>query len=659
MRIACIKICNFRSFGPEPQVISFEKKLICFIGLNSAGKTAALTALQKLFGSYSERKLFREDFHIAQDDDGTRENERSLWIEVVIKFDDGEDAIPIYFADMVVNEVGQAPFLRIRLEAIWTPSLSSMEGEVQADQYIIKVAEGEAETPAVKKEFPKSFYGLFQVIYVPALRKTADQVRYASGSILHRLLKTVEYTDQFKNDYKDVTEVTNALFQALPTFTSIQKSMQDLWACFHKDTRYREATMDFGSGELDELLRKLEVNFTPGQGAHRRFGVDDLGDGYRSLFYLTLVCTLLEIEAGMPVDAEIDGSHRPLLTLLAVEEPENHIAPHLLGRVIKVLVGMADKPNAQVFLTSHTPAIVKRLEPETIFHFRITDESATEVNGIKLPQKADEAYKYVKEAVQNFPEIYFAKLVVIGEGDSEQVVFNHLMRVMDTNFDDNIITFAPLGHRFVSHIWRLLSTLNIPFITLLDFDLERNGGGWGRIKYVLQELMNVGKDTNELLRIRTGVLSRQQLGKMHTWDASNTVNMEAWMNRLKKYGVYFSNPLDLDFMMLEAYEDYYTDESSYPVHGGPDIPDPLLEDEQYKEYLANAIAATLKNKDAKGVLYTGKQHELMIWYKYHFLGRGKPVTHIQVLAQIDDGTIKENLPAVLDEIFKEIENRLS
>lgn len=38
-----------------------------------------------------------------------------------------------------------------------------------------------------------------------------------------------------------------------------------------------------------------------------------------------------------------------------------------------------------------------------------------------------------KEAVQNYPEIYFAKVAVIGEGDGEDILLGHTMKVM--NFD--------------------------------------------------------------------------------------------------------------------------------------------------------------------------------------------------------------------------------
>jgi len=658
MRIAAITIKNFRSFGPSAQVLAFNSRLSCFIGLNSAGKTAAMAAFQKIFGSRIDRNLYREDFHIAHDEDPASEAPKSLYIEVKIAFGRTDKSVPDFFKDLVVTAPKAAPYLRIVLEATWSPSPGSMDGEIDVQQYILLAPEGAAVTEEAKRGYPKPMYSFFQVIYVPALRKTADQLRYASGSILHRLLKTVEYTEDFRKDFKAETEKINAMFHAIPSFKNIQDSLHSVWSTFHKDERYKKASMNFGKGEVEEILRKLEVNFAPSPGAHRSFGVDDLGDGYRSMFYLSLVCTLLEIEDGLAADTVIDGSMKPYLTILAVEEPENHIAPQLLGRVIKILEVISEKANTQVFFSTHTPAIVKRVDPEAIYHFHITADATTDVNQITLPDASDEAYKYVKEAVQNYPEIYFAKLVVIGEGDTEQVVFNHLMRVMDTDFDDNIITFAPLGHRFVSHIWKLLTTLKIPYITLLDFDLERNGGGWGRVKYVLQELLAIGEDKSEILATDDGILSDADLKAMHTWDNSDP-NLTGWVNFLRDYNVYFSEPLDLDFLLLETFEAYYTAEDTYPKGGGPQIPDPDDEQVAYEKYLKSAVAATLKDEKAKGIHYTNEQHELMIWYKYHFLGRGKPVTHMQVLSNIPDKELKDELPVVLRQIFTLIGTILS
>lgn len=398
----------------------------------------------------------------------------------------------------------------------------------------------------------------------------------------------------------------------------------------------------------------MEISFNPTE-VDRPYKIDELGDGYRSLFYFTLVCALLKIEENID-----DEKHmKPLLTILAVEEPENHIAPQLLGRVIKVLSSISEHDNAQVFLSSHTPAIIKRLDPESIFHFRINDDFAAEINRVILPDKDDGAYKYVKEAVKNYPEIYFARLVVIGEGESEHLIFNQLMEVYDKDFDDNIISFAPLGHRFVNHIWKLLHQLHIPFITLLDLDIGRDGGGWGRIKYVLKQLIENGVKKEDLLILQNGnILSDNKLEEMHLHEVSeeNIESLKFWINIIKNHNVFYSNPLDLDFLMLEHYPKTY--KKAIPKNGGPRIPDKENKPDEFKLKVESAVVATLKSEEAKGETYTEDQKELMIWYNYHFIGRGKPATHMSVLSLMDDEEIKENIPPVFDEIFDRIDEIL-
>lgn len=58
-----------------------------------------------------------------------------------------------------------------------------------------------------------------------------------------------------------------------------------------------------------------------------------------------------------------------MLTIVAVEEPENHISPHLLGRIVEKLNIISKKENSQIILTSHSPAIVKRVAPTNIRYF--------------------------------------------------------------------------------------------------------------------------------------------------------------------------------------------------------------------------------------------------------------------------------------------------
>jgi len=659
MHISKLIIKGFRSFSSEGTTIEITPNLNVFIGINSSGKTATLEALRKLFGLLSsERELVRQDFHLSPKEDASLVEEKELSIEVKIEFEDDDEAIPHYFETMVIGEEGEKPYIRIRLEGKWERTDYSEEGIVDAKLWFVTVAYGEQEDDTSKKQFPNRFRGLIQVMYVPAIRKPTDQIKYVSGSLLYRVLRLINFDGDFKDSFEKKVKEINTLFKGVKEFSAIQDSLTTFWQKFHKDERYKNTELGFSGSDLDSILKKLEISFNPTE-LDRPYHIGELGEGYRSLFYLTLVCALLEVEEVIHKDNPDADKILPELTILAIEEPENHIAPQLLGRVVNILLSLSSKKQSQVFLSSHTPAIVKRIDPESIYHFRITKEHCSEINKIVLPDEKDEAFKYIKEAVRNYPEIYFAKMVVIGEGDSEEVIFNRLMSVYNTDFDDKVITFAPLGHRFVNHIWRLLKTLNIPYVTLLDLDVERNGGGWGRIKYILQQLITHGEDRNTLLKTDNGVLSDKKLSQMHTWgygDDNKTDTIMGWVNFLEGYDVFYSAPLDLDFLMLENYSVIY--EKTVPDGFGPNIPDKLKEPEKFKEKVESSVQATLKSKEAKALTYSEEQKELMIWYNYHFLGRGKPVTHINALAMMTDREIEVTIPEVFERLFDRIQKKI-
>ncbi|WP_300568867.1 AAA family ATPase, partial [Flavobacterium sp.] len=296
MKISKLKIKGFRSFGPNEIIINIEQKLVGFIGLNSAGKTTALDALRKLFGtSFSDKEIFRQDFHIGKDEDPNEITERDLTIEVRIDFSDEEkEAIPHFFAEMVIDEEDEDPYIRLRLESTWKKSDLVPDGEIETNQYFINAPEEEPDGDDSKQIFKNHLRSLIQIIYVPAIRRPAEQLKYTSGSILHRVLKKIKWDDTFKTGFDKKIEEINDAFKDLPEFNTVQSSIGSFWQQFHKDDRYRDTTLGFSGSDFDSILKKLEVSFSP-TGTHKTFRIDELGEGYRSLFYLTLVCALLDI----------------------------------------------------------------------------------------------------------------------------------------------------------------------------------------------------------------------------------------------------------------------------------------------------------------------------------------------------------------------------
>ncbi len=655
MWISKVRLKNFRSFGPDFTSVEVQRALTGIIGYNSSGKTALLEAFRKVFGVTSaERTLQKSDFHIAKTDDEKNLESIEMVIEFFIEFEDEEDAgVPNFFDEMVVSEPNSEPYGRLRMESTWSRNSLAAEGDISPPVlYYVRSSEDELDETD-KIQLPIRKRSLIQTLYVPALRRPSEQMRYASGSLLFRLFQHVNWSEGFDQAFKQKLEETNDLLKSERDYGRIQTKLQESWGKFHRDERYQDADFSAGGPDLDSVLKKLEIRFSPSD-VDRPYTIDELGDGYRSLFYLTLVSTLLGLES----ELDLNELKRPLLTIVLVEEPENHIAPQLLGRVLRNLKNLGDLPNVQVILSSHTPAIVSRIDPEAIRHLRLdVSTHSTLAHRLTLPGKDEEAFTYIKEAVRNYPEIYFARLVVIGEGDSEEVVFKRLMRVFDQDFDDHLIAFAPLGNRFVNHIWRLLNDLHVPFVTLLDLDKGRNGGGWGRVKYALKQLVEIGHKKKILLKLEDGtILSDKAFDGMHKWDENLIDSQNGWISFLEEYDVFFSSPLDLDFSLLSVFKSEY--ESTIPKDGGPEIPDKVENPTGFQEKLMTGLHATLKSEKATGDTYSVEEKELMIWYNYYFLGRGKPSTHMQALSSISDRRLKRKLPSTLTSFFERIKTLL-
>lgn len=650
MRIKRLKISNFRCFGDGPTTVDLDD-LTALIGLNGSGKTAVLLALAKLFGvRTSERTLERSDFHIPPAVDESDIEELSLWIEAILDFPGLQDqsdlsGVPECFRQMVVPEPGAQPFCRIRLDAVWRRT-GSGQGEIDDTRNWIITADEEP-PEAAKQRLTNYDRSTIQVLYVPATRDPSGQLRYASGALLQPLLRAVSWSECTRETAKSAATTVRDAMRSERGMQALEEAITREWRKLQTMAPLRGVQLQPLSADFEALLKQMEAVFHPGEGGQAQ-PVERLSDGLRSLFYFSLLGARFDLERAEVLEDDaplfdFTKAGLPALTVFAIEEPENHLSPHYLGRILSLLQRLAGNPAAQVLLTSQSPSILGRLDPERVRHLQFDEElGASGVRRITLPDAKAEAFKYVKEAVRAFPELYFARAVVLGEGDSEEIVLPRAARATGRPFEHHFVSVVPLGGRHVNHFWRLLNDLSIPHVTLLDLDRERNGGGWGRIKYALDQLKAIQPN------IDLGGLTKKQLESMASWDAADSKLMRSWIDWLEQNGVFFAAPLDLDFLLLRAFPAQYhaaTDGS------GPQIP---RTKQAFMERVARATAAVLKSDGASGDTYTQNEREEFIWYQYLFLGRGKPSTHMTALSAIDDVTLAAHLPSVFARMFDRV-----
>jgi putative ATP-dependent endonuclease of OLD family len=654
LRLESVTLSGFRCFGPQPVTMAFAAAITAVIGPNAAGKTALLQGLSKLFGvTRAQRTLQRSDFHVGPGADPDDRSPKTLFIDVLVvlpELADGTatpETVAPSFRHMLLTRKDQPPVCRLRLEARWEDD-GTVEGEVSQELYWIDTLELD---PAAdkKKTVPPADRGLIQLYYTPATRDAAAQVRATTGALAARLLRAIEWSRATHDMVASAGNSLSTAFEAEAAIAAIGMALQSRWAGLHDDSVDTKPRLSLVSRRFEEVINKIAVIFEQGPDGRER-ALDSLSDGQQSLFYFALAAAVFDMERQVAT-GNAAGFHKeqlyiPALSIFALEEPENHLSPFFLSRVVRQIRSLTVGGRSQAVVTSHSPAVLSRVEPEEVRYCRCHPLSRiSSIKPIRLPADTVEAAKFVRGALLAYPELYFARFVLLVEGDSERVVLPRLAEALDLLIDPAFVAIVPLGGRHVQHFWRLLSDLEIPFATLLDLDVGREGGGFGRIKTAIANLIAIGAPKAVLLSTSTGTLTDEQFAHMHAWPEIGF--LPAWVGLLKGYGVYFSEPLDLDLMMLRAYPEAYA--ATIPAGGGPRSP------------LEKAAEAALGMAGPGLSHYVGpydKGADMLPAYRYHFLTRSKPATHLAALAHITPQDLKTKMPPILADLLTHVANSL-
>ncbi|MEU0640471.1 AAA family ATPase [Streptomyces albidoflavus] len=647
MKITTLRLSNFQSFGADPTAIDLTD-LTYVLGPNGSGKTAALEALSRLFSPLeAQRKIRVEDFHVRVDRPAgeSQDGEPTLWLEVDVEFPEagteGQHAsVPPGFSHMAIDTTDGVPRIRVRLTASLAP-----DGVV--DEKIEYVLEADAAGEPIRRaDMSRYDRGYIEVHYLPARRDPADHLSFTTASLIGRTLRAADWTAE-RETLSDLTAQITASLVTNPTVASLGVRLTTEWHRLHGGDYFKDPSIAFGRGELEGVLRLLTVTFSPTHdGAPLPY--DRLSDGQKSLLYISLVLTWQSLArrvlAGEETSLDADRLRPPVHTVIALEEPENSLAPQYLGRIIRQLRDACKHGDVQALIATHAPALLRRVDPHTIRFLRLNIARETTVHRIVLPEDEELAAKYVREAVQAYPELYFSRFVVLGEGDSEQIVLPRVLAAAGITEDDASVSVVPLGGRHVNHFWRLLNELQIPHATLLDLDAGRYHGGWGRVRNAL----------NQINAVRSKPDAKEQIDGLPKWNDDRdfpTLTDPAYMPErnpvvlLERQGVFFSHPVDLDLMMLADYPDAYG--VSPTETRTPTEPDQAT------------VVAVLGKRHVHEERLAKDVRALFSAYHDRFDLGSKPAAHLAALAALNDQQLLDNLPDVLARLVGYVRTNLA
>lgn len=643
MKIEKIKVRNLRCFGPDWNTIDLQECVTAFVGSNGSGKTALFQALARLFGvTRVERTVTKNDFHIAHNEDELSDAS-VLEIECLLGFpeldgddEDNADAVPDFFNHMAASGPDEPLKARIRLVATWLED-GTPEGTVEEDIRWITTLDEEFDWETCPKVSAVDRASI-QLVYVPALRNATDRV---TELLKGRLWKAALWSEDLKQRATEGAVLIQKQFDEEAPANFITERLTRRWQQVYEGDTDTTPSFRLVEKRIDELVRRADFVFHPEE-ARRDRSLAELSDGQRSLFHIALTAATLESEqealalaaAESPFDQE--KLRRTHLTILAIEEPENSLSPFFLSRISMQAREIGEMGTAQALISSHSASILTRIEAEEVRYFRLDRGSRTaSVKALTLPEDDAEAGSYVRLAVKAYPELYFSRFVILAEGDSERVVLPRLADAMGVALDPAFVPVVPLGGRYVSHFWRLLTDLEIPFATLLDFDLGRAHGGAGTIRKVCAALREVGRElaTNPL--VMDGRVNLDDLQELADKDVTDGWEDNDWLQTLRYEAVFLSSPIDLDFAMLSAFPAAY--KHANPGGRGPMTTEAAIADKK------RVVLKTNGNPD----LYDDGWNDSFAWYPYLFVSRSKPETHLAALNRIAEADLAAGAPVEL------------
>jgi putative ATP-dependent endonuclease of OLD family len=407
--------------------------------------------------------------------------------------------------------------------------------------------------------------------------------------------------------------------------------------------------------DFQQIVRAASILLEP-SATGRVLRVEDLSDGQRSLFHFALVKSLLDLKLKLEAEAAAgktppfaqEFARAPALTVFAFEEPENHLAPFFLARLISQLQALVTGQRVQAVVTSHSPAIVGRLEPTSLRHMQRNRQTGMSAAlPLKLPEGDNEAPKFVREAVRAHPELYFARHVIFGEGASEEIVLPRIAKALSVPMDRAFVAIVPIGGRHIDHFWRLVRQLGISHTTLLDLDLGRSSGDVAQFKAIAKAMLAHYPPEDPVIREDLNIAVGFSRGG--GWGAEEWTDelINRWVEFFEAQGVFLSSPLDLDMLMLSVYP------AAYKV-----LP------ASKKGPRASKDDASIRALGADGfgcAAYAGRPEKVLFpWYVYLFLGdRGKPAVHLAAMARLDDAALEKSCPPVLRRLIGRVQAQLN
>jgi len=427
-------IKNFKSI--EEERIEFNKGLNILVGPNNAGKTNIIEATDLLLGD-----VYLPNFEPSTDHFFNGEEDREIIIEAVLEGNELRQINSEFNSVVVVrykfSKQNDGSF-EVKINNQWQQKNNKPFGyyfDFEKKLFFLRVKSlrNIMEIAPIRWKSPLKYFK--EIIIKKAPKEKLDDV--------------ISSIDEAKNKLMNINEV--------------RKIIADLEKISKDQTDIKKINLSPSSTKYSDFLNEMKILIDDGYISE----VFKKGLGTQNLIIISLFRAM----------AKYIRDEEKKFIIYGIDEPEIGLHPHSQRQLIFSLKNLSEY--SQVIITTHSDRLIDITQIDNIIR---VGKEVNKTKHYKINLSPDER-KILEIHGRNLEEIFFAKRVLVVEGDSEEGFFSEASKKIiektkedekeiEANYSFDYNSVSVINGRG-DNIWffiKLLKSLNIQFIVLIDDD---------------------------------------------------------------------------------------------------------------------------------------------------------------------------------------------